>query len=130
MIESTTVLFDEADGITNGANVFRFLILDLGVEFLLHGHDDFNQVQGIRVEIADKLSVHRHFVLIHTKALRDNAANTLINRRQRTHLHQDRVHTGLKYWALRQGCGLCSMSESTTATYLARAGLYTPEGKS
>src|SRR5215204_3060015 len=74
------MLVDILHRIRDGADVLGILVLDLEVEFLLHRHDDFDQIERIGVQIADELGVHCHFVFVDAEPVGDNYANALKRR--------------------------------------------------
>ena len=55
--------------IANGANVLGIFVLDLKVEFLLHRHDDLNEIKRIGVQITDELSAFNNLIGIDAKSL-------------------------------------------------------------
>ncbi len=51
------MLLDVFYRIANGANVLGIFVFDLKVEFLLHRHDDLNEIKRIGIQVADELRV-------------------------------------------------------------------------
>ena len=55
--------------IADRANVLVILVLDLKVEFLLHRHDDLNEIKRICVQIADELRAFNDLIGIDAESL-------------------------------------------------------------
>ncbi len=55
--------------IAHGADVLGILVLDLKVEFLLHRHDDLDEIKRIRVQIADELGAFDDLIGIDAESL-------------------------------------------------------------
>ena len=45
------------------------VVFDLEVEFLLHRHDHFDEIEGIGIQVRDEFGIHRHLVFINPEAL-------------------------------------------------------------
>ena len=71
------MLLDVFYRIANGANVLGILVLDLKVEFLLHRHDDLNEIKRIRVQVADELRALDDLIGIDAKPLDGNRLYSL-----------------------------------------------------
>jgi hypothetical protein len=71
------MLVDVGHGVADGADLLRVLVLDLEIEFLLERHDDLNEVQRVRVEIADELGFGDHLFIVDPETLSDDALNSL-----------------------------------------------------
>src|SRR5690606_16699030 len=67
------VLVDVGDRVTDGADLFGFLIADLEIELLLHRHDDLDEVERIGVQVIDERGILGNLVSFHAEALRDDA---------------------------------------------------------
>jgi hypothetical protein len=80
------MLVNIRNGVTDGSDSFRVFVADLGFEFLLQRHDDFDQVEGVGVKIANELSLKGHLVFVDAKTLGHYAADALISGRQPYHL--------------------------------------------
>src|SRR5690606_19405711 len=54
---STTlrVRFDVLDGVTDGADLLRFLVGDLGLELFFHRHDQLDDVERVGAQVLDEL---------------------------------------------------------------------------
>lgn len=80
------MLVNIGNGVADGSDAFGVFVADLGFEFLLERHDDFDEIKGVGIEITNELSVHRHLVLVDAKTLGHYAADALIRGRQSNHL--------------------------------------------
>lgn len=64
-------------GIANGPDVLGVLVLDLEVELLLHGHDHFDEIERIRVQVTDELGTLDNLVRLNAEPFRHDPLNPL-----------------------------------------------------
>jgi hypothetical protein len=72
------VLVDVARRVAHGGDLLRRVIVgDLDPEFLLEGHDQFDDVQAVGAQVVDEIGVLRHLLGLDAEMLDDDLLHAL-----------------------------------------------------
>src|SRR5262245_58831772 len=77
---------DVLDGFLHSGDLFGILVGDFDAEFFLEGHDEFDRVERISVEIVHERRILRHSVFIDALLLHDDLLDLVRNRHSVLHL--------------------------------------------
>jgi hypothetical protein len=75
----SSIVLDEVHSVPDRFDPFGFFIRDRYAEFLFHGHDQFDDVERIGVEIVDEIGIHANGVGVDTQLIDQNVADTFKN---------------------------------------------------
>src|SRR5687767_8736725 len=67
------VRLDVVSGFLDAGDLFGVLVRDLDPEFLFERHDELHRVERIGAEVIDERRIRRHFFLVDTELLHDDA---------------------------------------------------------
>src|SRR5579864_85875 len=65
--------FHVIPGLADGTQFLRVLVRDLHAVLLFEGHDQFDQVEGVRLQVFGEGGFRRYLLDVNTKLLRDDA---------------------------------------------------------
>src|SRR5690606_3964775 len=71
------VLFDIADRLSDGRDLFRLVVRDAHPERFFELHNQLNDIQGVGPKVVDEAGLGGDLVLVDTEALADDRLHTL-----------------------------------------------------
>jgi hypothetical protein len=72
------VLVDVVDGVLDGADLLCILVRDLRPELLFQAHDQFDKVEGIRVQVVDERRLGLDLILVGAELLDDDLLEPVV----------------------------------------------------
>ena len=66
---------DVLDGFLHARDLLGVVVRDLDPEFLFERHDQFHRVERVGPQVVHERRVRRHFFLVHSELLNDDALN-------------------------------------------------------
>src|SRR5690242_14931664 len=73
-------LLDIVNGLAHAGDLLGVLVRDLDPELHLEGHHELHRIERVRPEIVHERGVRRHFLLVDSELLHDDALDLVCNR--------------------------------------------------